>query len=312
MTTRIKVPYRIIGAFGPDYVGDNGKDEIIYKCPQCISRKGTPDLHGHLYVNVNSYKYFCVRCEWSGRLDKSTKVDNSKIYDEEQDTDAVQLLREASSELFNHPDKLSLRIPLDKVTSSRSATEYLLNRGFTYEQMEYYDMRVGNTTQEFGRIIIPNITDSRKVFTDMYSARSFIGQTPKYHNPFSAKKSEIVFNLHRVQSGTPLILVEGALTAVAAGYHAVASLGKSLSNYQASLVAKKKPSLIYVNYDYGAESNSRDACRLLRRYLPDTPIYEVLMDSEKDADDLSRDEYLKCLQSARLYDPLISDIMSLV
>lgn len=307
----IRVPHSIVAYFGPNNLGDNGKDEVRYNCPECINRKGTPDLKGHLYVNTKTLVYHCYRCDFAGKIGK-INVDSSLLYDEERSHSTSELIQDLI-DIVNGPEdqRFRLKIPIDKVTTSQTATEYLLRRGFTYEQMEYYDMRVGNLIHEFGRIVIPNRV-TRQVYTDMYSARSYLGQTPKYHNPSDIKKSEIVFNLHRIKEGSAIILVEGALTAIATGYHGVACLGKSLSKFQASQIAKKKPSKIYVNFDYGAEENSRQACALLSRVCPGVPIYEVLMEDERDAADLTRQEYVDCLMRSRLYQPLLDGMEEIV
>lgn len=305
----LSIPYRIVAQFGYSPVGNNGVDELIYRCPECINRKGSPDTSGHLYVNVKNYKFHCHRCGYSGKIGYR-KINQDLIYDETIDQDSEELFKNIDS-LINTKEKLTLKIPINKITSSSTATQYLLNRGFTYQQMKYYDLRVGTLEQEFGRIIIPNKVD-HLVYTDTYSARTYIGQIPKYHNPSQIKKSEIVFNLHRIKEGTPIILVEGALTAIAAGYHAVASLGKNLSISQASQIAQKKPSVIYVNYDYDAQEYSHKACSLLYKYLPDTPILEVIMKDDRDAADLSCDEYVECLKNAIKYQPLYNDIFRLI
>lgn len=306
------IPYRIIATFGYDYVGLNrSKTEVIYKCPECINRAGTPDTSGHLFVNLKSQKFHCVRCDYAGKINNSIKLSKSRQYDEDQDKNLEETIKELNSVIVDSPCQFNLKIPIDKVTTSPTATQYLLDRGFTYEQMKYYDMRVGNLSQEFGRIVIPNQV-SHLVYTDMYSARTYIDQTPKYHNPFDVKKSEVVFNLHRIKEGSPIILVEGALTAVAAGYHAVASLGKILSRSQASQILKKNPSVIYVNYDFGAERSSKEACELLYRLNPNVKIKEVLMKDDRDAADLSKEEYVKCLSSAVDYRPIFDSMVRLV
>lgn len=306
----INVPYKIVAMFGPSPVGDNGKDEVRYLCPECISRKGTPDKSGHLYVNTKTFKYHCHRCGYGGTIGRHLVVGDERYYEEDRNYEIEQLIDDIG-QVVSSDSEFPLIIPSDKVTVSSSATNYLLSRGFTYDQMEYYDLRVGNLDKEFGRIIIPNRV-SRKVYADTYSARTYIGQEPKYHNPVDIKKTGIVFNLHRIEEGTPIILVEGALTAIAAGYHAVASLGKTLSRDQASQIAAKHPSIIYVNYDYGAEKNSRDACQLLSTYCPDIPIFEVKMKDDRDAADLSHEEYSLCLKSATRYVPLFEDIVNFV
>lgn len=306
----INVPYRITSVFGPDAFGGNGVDEVQFHCPKCIERKGTPDRKGKLYVNVKSYKFICFRCGFKGRISKTGSIDTSKYYENDLEIENQKLSHEIY-EAIEGGDKFKLKIPVSKVTESESATSYLLKRGFSYDQMEYYDMRVGNLNQEFGRIIIPNEVKNL-VYTDTYSARSFIDQTPKYHNPCGIKKSEVVFNLHRIREGDTIIVVEGVLTAVAAGKHAVSTLGKTMSRSQASQILSKNPKRIYLNYDYGAEKESHDACELLRSINDSIDIYEVFMKDERDAADLSTEEYVKCLYSAVKYEPVIKELEEII
>lgn len=306
--TDLPIPYKILATFGPNALHGNGKDEIRYYCPKCIERKGTPDTKGKLYVNINTLKFNCFRCGYKGQL-KDVKVSDSKVYETSVDLDAKNLIQDLEDAIGNS-EPFPLLIPINKVTENPRATQYLLNRGFTYRQMEYYDMRIGNLNNEFGRIIIPNQV-SRLVYTDFYSARTYIDQVPKYHNP-GKEKSKIVFNLHRIQEHTPIIVVEGALTAIAAGYHAVATLGKTMTKDQASKIAQKHPSVIYVNYDNNTLKESTAACQLLRQFCPETKIYNVIMENDKDAADLSHEEYTECLKRAVEYDPLYSGLLSLL
>jgi len=310
----IQVPYRIIAKFGHDPLRDNGVDEVVFKCPYCIDNKGTPDTKGHLYVNTKTYAYHCHRCGVSGhvRYDETPK---ERMYHEDLEKDNKELLHELNSIVSEDKKTYGLKIPINKVTTSDTATRYLLERGFTYDQMEYYDMRVGNLSQEFGRIIIPNRVHDI-VYTDTYSARTYIGQTPKYHNPSEIKKSEIVFNLHRIKEGDPIILVEGALTAVAAGKRAVASLGKTLSKSQACQIVQKKPSMIIVNYDYGAEEESDKACRLLYSINPNIEIRYTRMPDDRDSADYAAsrkmNEYAKILSESKRYNPMLENISEII
>ena len=301
----MRIPFRISSTFGfnpVQYIETS--HEYRYNCPECLARKGKVDTKGHLYVNELSFKFHCFRCGYSGKIgyiDKDTAV----IYEDDKETDSSVLLKQLT-DIVNPELTESLKIPIDKVTTNKSATEYLLNRGFTYEQMEYYDMKVGNLHQEFGRLIIPNKVE-KLVYTDMYSARTFIDQTPKYHNPSGKKKSELVFNLHRIKEDDAIILVEGALTAIASGYHAVASLGKTLSKSQASQIAQKHPHTIFVNYDYGAEKELIDASRLLHKMIPSAKIKMVFMKDERDSADLSHEEYASCLANAVDYNEMMDN-----
>lgn len=304
---KISVPYKIIAAFGTP-VWDNGKDEVAFLCPECINRRGTPDIKGKLYVNTKTLKFHCFRCEYRGSLNK-VQVDSNKVYEEDLSFENEELIKNISS-LDTDQDKFELKIPIEKVEESDSAMSYLYQRGFTLDQTRYYDMRVGNVNQEFGRIIIPNEV-KRLVYTDFYSARSFIGQNPKYHNP-GKEKSKIVFNLHRIEEGSPIIVVEGALTAVAAGKNAVATLGKSMTPYQASAILSKKPRAVFINYDYGAEDFALNACKILYGINSSIPIFNVKMKDERDAADMSKDEYLSCLSKAEKFDEIHDNIIEII
>ena len=312
MKSSTTIPYQILQKFGPNYLGSPSKSgEIRYKCPMCQEIKGTPDTKGKLYVNIHSLKFNCFRCGYKGIVSRNAEYDESKIYaTTEQSMEVDEFIKDVSI-ILDGEDRFNLKIPITKVEESQGALNYLLGRGFTIEQCRYYDLRVGGLHSNFGRIVIPNEVD-HLVYTDYFSARSYIGQTPKYLNP-RKDKSKIVFNLHRIQSGTPVILVEGPLTAIAAGYHAVASLGKTLSDEQAAKIVAKHPTAIYVNYDYGAETFADQACLKFSKLVSgEIPIYNVLMKDERDAADLTKDEYLQCLKEAKLYNPVLSNLSRLL
>lgn len=304
------VPYKIIATFGQDYMRGNGKDEIRYHCPMCVSRRGKPDKQGKLYINIHSLKFNCFLCGYSGEVGKDVFIDQNRYYERTLDQDVEYLLKNFEEMQNQEDSKYKLRIPLRKIFDNNTATEYLIKRGFEESKLEYYDLRVGDTNYMFGRIIIPNEVKFLTK-TDYFTGRSFIDQKPKYKNP-TTEKSDIVFNLFRVEEGRPIIVTEGPLTAIAAGYQAVATLGKTMTRSQASQILKKKPSRVYVNYDYGAESWSKRACYLLSQISPETEIYEVLMKDERDAADLTHSEYAECLRNAVRYNPLYDKISNII
>lgn len=305
----LRIPHQVTTFFGDNPISSNGKDEVAFICPQCAMRHGSPDTKGKLYVNIKSFAFHCFRCGYSGYINKNSKIDENKVYDEDKES-TVDMLSSEIQDILLPSQKFSLKIPLKSAIDNPRALSYLLNRGFTEKQIVYYDMRSGGLDLEFGRIVIPNQVE-KLVYTDFYSARTYIDQVPKYHNP-RVKKSSLVFNLHRIKEGEPIIIVEGALTAVAAGYNAVATLGKTITKEQASLIAQKHPSIIYLNYDYGAEEFSHEACKLLKSIMPDIKIMEVLMKDDRDAADLTHEEYAKCLEQAIEYNPLLQDIENLL
>ena len=69
----------IILKFGNDYIKTN-TDEIRYKCPFCLKRRGKADEDAKLYANTKSGKFHCFKCGASGHLSKSFNVSNSSVY----------------------------------------------------------------------------------------------------------------------------------------------------------------------------------------------------------------------------------------
>lgn len=307
------IPIQIVEKFGNDIVGTSGND-YIYHCPMCEQRVGTPDKNGNLWVNGKELMFHCFRCEWSGYLNhRSTKgytLERNPSSDElaEQIKKSLGLVTlESTVERFNY------KVPQLPALSIKLATDYLHSRGLNDYQIRYYDMRFSSYLdgKYKNRIIIPNkiINKGTSQYTDMFVARKLLESDtlPKYLNPVGNNKSHVVFNLHRIPSNYPIIITEGVFSCISAGYNAVATYGKAVSDQQIDMILQKNPSKIYVSLDPDAIEFAKELCeRILHR--KNLPVYLVKLPMGEDPNSLGTIMYNKYLGKASIYNPLMISI----
>lgn len=292
-----------------------------YNCPFCLDRRGKADDDYKLYVSVTKLTYFCFKCEAKGRLQSDPDIlsmlaePDSVVVSELQDL----ILELQQDEIDDEPDDDEdddniFMIPPNRLRPGTAAYEYMRSRGVRHEDIEFYDMREGDLTNSrfFGRVIIPNKVFNN-VFTDMYVARGYLGQSKRYLNPPSSRKSEIVFNLHRIPEGADnIIIAEGAISAIFCGRTGVATYGKHVSRQQMEMIIKKRPKRIYVALDPDAHDNAIRLCdQLVGR--TSIPIYLVELPEGKDPADLGYEGFQEYLKSAKRYQSkLVFDLMNLI
>lgn len=306
------IPWKIRQQFGDNYLSVKELSsglEVNYNCPYCVTRGKTPDTKGHLFVNIESGVYHCYRCEAAGRVySDGTDQSNDRVVID--NTKLLNRLKECNDKLqgTSSVDEVTwLKIPYVSVLTNPIATEYMTNRGFSESLLVERDVRVGSIFDElYGRVVVPNRVKDL-VYTDMYSARSYLNQDRKYLNP-TVKKSNIVYNLHRISDNPEYIIItEGVLTAMRAGSNAVAVYGHSCSKSQLRQIYNKNPKLIYVNYDRDAYLESLELCKEI--YDRGIPVINVVMPDNRDAADYELSDYMQIVKSSRLYKPNYDELV---
>lgn len=305
MTTRSKL-YIVTSNFGEDYIHDEYSDEYRYQCPHCLELgKKTSDYK--LYVNAKSLKFNCFRCGWHGRLEDDTVQESSNsvlgsmLKDLETKYSGISLSKD--DEDYDEPTYYKL--PSELLTpDNKRAWDYLIKRGITPEDISRYSIRVPNVFDSpksmIGRVLIPNKVIAGK-FTNMYVARTYINEEPKYKNPYNSPKDKVIFNYHNIPDNPDQIIInEGVLTSIVAGTDSVATYGKSVSDYQIDMIVDKNPKRVYVSLDNDAKDDRSpdptgykitDLVKKLLDKLPDSDIYIVNMPAGKDAVDVGRSVY---------------------
>lgn len=184
------------------------------------------------------------------------------------------------------------------------AYKYMKDRGFTDEEMQRWDLKVGRAYEDpktkrrivnwSGRVIFPFHEDGEVVYM---VGRSYVGREPKYYNPPGGGK--FVFNIDSVRG--ECILCEGIISAIAAervtGIPSVAALGKTLTNFQLAKIAARCTK-IYVCLDGTDDVTKRIRDDLNRQLVKvGLEVWEVRPPVGKDPDDAGA-EMPDCLSRA--------------
>lgn len=253
--------------------------EYTMNCPHCITRSKnkTADEGYHLGINVIKGIFHCHRCGVKGKVSDFGQFEMFYQKDQKEDdtynslSDSLSSFQSKSNEeTFIDLDQISN--PLNKEDTPMSYS-YVRDRGFTDEDIIYYNMRSGkpykdkdgNTISRWrGRIIFPFMKSGKCKYA---VGRTYIGSDPKYMNTLGFK-SDLVYNIDRVKNRV-CIVCEGIISSIAAekntGVSAVAILGKFVSNSQADIIRSHCDS-IYLCLDGDTnEEETQNAIKTLRR-----------------------------------------------
>lgn len=298
----------IIDKFGtPLKVTRKGSySQYEFNCPFCSMNGKSPDTKGHLSVRSDGI-YNCYRCGASGRLRLPETPLNPDI--DSLLSDIKSVLVDKNEDIYEVVEYPISNLPIE---SSKIALKYMMDRGFTLEQLHYYNCKVGMLGSAFfGRVIIPNEMLSDRT-TDMFTARSYLNDKKRYINPPGASASNVVFNLHRIPDNCDQIIIcEGPLTAMSAGKDAVALYGKSYLNKLDKILAKN-PKKVVVNLDPDAKVNAIGLCNAIKSLNSDIDLRMLILPEGTDANDYlksnSYDKYRYLVDTAPKFDLLTISI----
>jgi len=288
----------IIERFGTDYAKTN--THIRYNCPFCANRRGKIDDDKKLYVDKKTGMFYCFKCHAKGKINNQIDVKScsdiyKKILDFANDMCySKEEQNEIDSDIDEDDEDNCFYLPDVKIKKDTLAYKYCLERGITDDMINFYHIRLG-VGDLFGRIVIPNVLYGNE-WTDMYSARSYLKQEPKYLNPPDCDKSKIVFNIDNIMEGADdIYVVEGVLTAIAAGKEAVAVYGCHPSDIQINKILSKKCKNIYCvldNDEAGRPANEQLANNLKKlTENTNTQVYIVYMPEGIDAADIGENAF---------------------
>ncbi len=194
------------------------------------------------------------------------------------------------------------------IMMTEEALEYMRDRGFDAEfcqqqRLAYCPTNTnwkGTTHPTGGRIVIPIYSRSGDCIG--WQARDITGKAwMKYYIQPDFDAAECLYNVHWVEEGKPLIVVEGIMDAwgwIRAGFtNVVATWGKKISAAQLITLAALRPSTVYVAWDGDAKA---EVYRFAEDYAH---IFDVrIVDMGKDdADELGRDALAHLYETAASY-----------
>ncbi len=265
-----------------DYIRNNFPSyEITAEGNECrIDCIKCGDTNGHLYINLRSGKGYCHRCSTSYISLAYFIMRYEKISLSKAQSIANRYIKFYKSEEVKSLEKAEVEISLpfsnlvradDTSISGRSALDYLINvRGLNLFDISFHKIRYGLSPQYFGMVIFPITEDNSIVY---FCARAFDSDLATMEKRFPKKgvetilgKSDVVFNLDRVDRGGQVVVTEGPFDAIRIGKTGVALLGKDLSLVQCNKILKKRPNEIVVMLDSDAHEYTLKAASIFSQY----------------------------------------------
>jgi len=186
--------------------------ELIGPCPL---HNGDNPTAFHLNPDKNRWRCF-TQCGYGDVIDFVANMEGCSLLDA-----AVQLATDYVPGLVQdvHP--------------------FLLSRGFDRDTLKRFSIKYSNTGRWKGMITVP-IHDPSGLYMGIMARRLKHLDRGKYFIQSGLKRSQILYNYHRINPTNQIIVTEGpfdVLRLYQAGYtNAIALLGTQLSNFQLSLL----------------------------------------------------------------------------
>jgi len=217
-------------------------------------------------------------------------------------------IREAEEADLSLPKEFQLLGELPKRQCSE-IQDYLGSRGLGKRILERAKVGYCNKGKLWGYIVFPVFNEDGEVV--YWQARRYKNRTPKFHNPKSSRKSELIYRIGIAKRPRSIILVESIINVLTLESPSNSSptrnlilglLGKSMSSSQLDRVLSHEKWLkeIVVALDGDARREAVGMADQLSGIVP-THIAEIPVG--EDINSLGRERSWKLIYSAPLYKP---------
>jgi len=260
------------------HLGDyktTGRSEIRFNCPFCIHRVGKVDTKFHLYVDLEREHegiigwYRCFRCGAAGPSQRLLGHGALGAYKPSKWQEFVQSLRGGKNIIDEQGPRLALPLDFNEIIEETSAYHYLCLRDISDKKIKKY--RIGFGTQNLkdvsaeqrkfyagsGRIVFPDYDLAGEIV--YWVARTYRNHQLRYKNPPESNARDKIYNLAMASSYEEVVVCEGVISAIAAGYNAVATYGKGVTDLQVALLSSMQWKRYIIALDGDA---TRDAMKL--------------------------------------------------
>jgi len=174
---------------------------------------------------------------------------------------------------------------------AKAVRNYVIGRGFDIDDVSLRGWGYCNTGEYFGYLILPFYTGGRLTY---FNGRRVLGNGPKYNNPkideFGVGKSLILYNADALAIYDEVFLLEGVINADTLGENGIATGGKSVSDYQISLINKSPVRKVTVVLDPDAFG---DSIRIGLELSYHKAVRLITWEGDKDVNDIGKKEALK-------------------
>lgn len=250
--------------------------EQRYCCPFCLDRVGSEDSKYHFYINTQTWKGFCHRCEFSAGsreyLLRRLKIQADYVPDISRWDEVVDRFKRGSSRLVEKVEEDLTPVTINDYNPMLKGTQahaYCLSRGISDEEIYKYHIGFGSHTcnkdvrhdgaecdRLKGRIIFPDYIEGR---LDYWTARIYEEDNrpwiPKYRNP-PAPKRAVIYSLERVKEKEEVVITEGNISCIHAGEDAVGTYSKTFTEAQVNKILRLPAKRFIIAYDGDALKSS--------------------------------------------------------
>ena len=275
-------------------------DELLFFCPFCQHHKRK------LSVNLKTNNYKCWVCDERGKNVRrllKTRLTHSQLYEWDKLNNVVDLTQHDDNifqeqivtleEVIQLPEEFVSLANKNLPLSSKFAMRYLLDRGYTKEDIVMWKVGYCSNGEYEGRVIVPSFNDNGDI--NYFVARSYTDKFPKYMNPKVSK--DIVFNELYLDWNKDIILVEGVFDAMKAK-NAIPLLGSTLN--QKSNLFKKivyyEPD-VYIALDPDAEKKASQLIENLIQY--DLNLYKIDVSGFGDVGEMTKEQFEEAKKEAQ-------------
>lgn len=255
-------------------------EEIRFNCPFRDCGNGRPDTKYHLYLNPLKEKWFCQRCKKGGgtdylfkRLGVTPPSKSLTLWDQ-----VVQsFLYPTSTYTQVEPQREVLPLDYTEMIPGTQAHKYCLSRGINDAKIRQYSIGFGTARLDDypkeerklyagkNRVIFPDF--DRYGDVTYWVARTYGKHTAKYKNAQSPAHTKIfnIGRLHRLEEIIRVVICEGPISAIIAGYDAVATYGKDVTGSQINMLVDLQAQEYVVAFDGDAVGPAMSLSSRLQR-----------------------------------------------
>lgn len=258
------------------------KGYIGIQCPFCT------DHSNHLGIKLDGSRIYCWKCGGKSLISliqtlsdcsyrEAKLLSESLIFDEIHEQEERKIITdiELMTDFFSPlSEPYRKYLELRKFDPDEIEKKYLLHYAKIYSRYRY-------------RLIIPIIMSHRII---AFTARDITGKSKiRYNacmNPL-LPRSSWVYNLDRVKN--VMVIVEGPVDVWRIGDGSVAMMGTGFSNGQIEIIARRKPSRVFIIFDADDEAQKR-AMNLSCRLSAILPSVEIIDIGHGDPGDMTEDD----------------------
>ena len=251
-------------------------------------------------INLTTYKAHCFGClEKLNPVQLLMEIEGFKQYSQAYEYLRVQEEFDSYTDFAGKkveikpvelPDSFKLITDI-KGYLGKHAQTYMINRGFSMDELEAAGIGYCTRGEYAGYIIFPVYHQGKLVF---YQGRKYIDIGPKMRNPefekFGIGKTQVMFNADALFIYNKIYLVESITNALTLGNKSIASFGKELSPWQMSLIIHSPCTHITLIYDSDAYYGAIKQAMQLVHYKK---VKVILMPNQKDVNDIGRKNTLR-------------------